>query len=347
MSCPNIQPMKAFVVEGSRASVEERAVPRPGPGEALVRVLIAGICNTDLEIMKGYMGFAGIVGHEFVGVCEEAPAGYEALAKKRVVGEINLACRDCETCAGGGARGRNHCPRRSVLGILGKDGSYAEWLTLPAANLHVVPDGVSTENAAFAEPLAAAFRVVEQGIVGESDRVAVVGDGKLGLLIAEVLGRRAPATALFGRHPDKMALVSAPVEKALAADALPTRAATFDVVVDATGSPSGLDLSRQLCRPLGTLVLKSTCAAGADFNTAPFVIDELRILGSRCGPFKPALDLLAAGLDLTPLISATFTLDRAAEAVARASQKGTMKVHIRASPDDAPLAEVDGDAPEL
>jgi threonine dehydrogenase-like Zn-dependent dehydrogenase len=174
--------MKAFVVKGDTAELQDVAVPSPGAGECVVRVLIAGVCNTDLEIMKGYMGFAGIVGHEFVGVCEQAAAGHEHLVGKRVVGEINLACSRCDvcsTCAGGGDRARNHCPTRTVLGILGKDGTYCEQLTLPAANLRVVPDSVSSENAAFAEPLAAAFRIVEQKLIRPGDRVAIVGDGKV------------------------------------------------------------------------------------------------------------------------------------------------------------------------
>ena len=190
--------------------------------------------------------------------------------------------------------------------------------------------------------LAAACRIVEQGLVEPCDRVAVVGDGKLGLLIAEVLGRhvhaltpKAPPLVLLGRHTSKMGLLSADagVETALAADALPARAACFDVVVDATGSPAGLGLARQLLRPLGTLVLKSTCAAGADFNTAPFVVDELKVVGSRCGPFPPALKLLEGGLDLTKLIDATYPLAEAADAVAKAATKGTMKVQIRVSAD--------------
>lgn len=326
--------MRGFVVDGDSASLVQVAKPSPREGEALVRVLIAGICNTDLEIMKGYMGFAGVVGHEFVGVCLSAPAGFEHLVKQRVVGEINLACGACGTCETGGARARNHCERRTVLGIVNKHGTYADYLTLPARNLHVVPDCVSTENAAFAEPLAAACRVEEQGLVTSGQRVAVVGDGKLGILIAEVLGRRNDTT-LFGRHPEKMALVTADVTIASANDPLPAR--SFDVVVDATGTPAGLDAARQLCRPLGTLVLKSTCAAGTAFNTAPFVVDELKVIGSRCGPFEPALDLLAKGLDLTPLISATFPLAEVAEAVELAKRKGTMKVQIRCCADDAAL----------
>jgi len=337
------QSQQGFVVAGSAASLQAIPVPTPKEGEAVVRVLIAGVCNTDLEIMKGYMGFAGVVGHEFVGVCESAPPGHEALVGKRVVGDINLVCGDavgCFTCGCGFARARNHCPKRTVLGIVAKDGTYQERLTLPVANLHLVPDGVSTENAAFAEPLAAAFRIVEQQLVGPADSVAVVGDGKLGILIAEVLGRYLAKQGttkllLIGRHPEKMNLVSAAaaIETAPADSVLPAKLASFDVVVDATGSPAGLDLARQLCRPLGTLVLKSTCAAGADFNTAPFVVDELRVVGSRCGPFAPALELLASGLDLAPLISATFPLDQVDAAVAMAGTKGTMKVQLRVSAD--------------
>eukprot|EP00929_Paragymnodinium_shiwhaense_P044559 TRINITY_DN22841_c0_g1_i1.p1 TRINITY_DN22841_c0_g1~~TRINITY_DN22841_c0_g1_i1.p1 ORF type:complete len:338 (-),score=51.22 TRINITY_DN22841_c0_g1_i1:155-1168(-) len=332
--------MPCFVVSGDTASIQEKPKPTPGPEECLVRVLIAGVCNTDLEIMKGYMGFAGVVGHEFVGVCETAPAGHEALVGKRVVGEINLACRasSCGTCARKDDRSRNHCPTRTVLGILFKDGTYAQYLTLPVHNLLVVPDNVTTENAAFAEPLAAACRITEQGLIAAGDKTAIVGDGKLGLLIAEVLGRHAAATGcpppvLFGRHEAKMKLLSAAskVNAALADTALPEKAGFFDVVVDATGSPAGLDLSRQLCRPMGTLVLKSTCAAGTEFNTAPFVIDELKVIGSRCGPFQPALDMLASGLDLTPLIAKTFPLSEAAEAVKLAGTKGTMKVQLRVS----------------
>ena len=297
------------------------------------------------------VGFAGIVGHEFVGIVETAPPGHESLLGKRVVGDINLICRDtgaCYTCACGLApgaaavlfeRARNHCPKRTVLGILNKDGVYCERLTLPVANLHLVPDNVSTENAAFAEPLAAAFRITEQGLIQPTDRVAVVGDGKLGILIAEVVGRHIAKTpggtkpVLFGRHQDKMDLVTADaqIETSMANSALPERAGQFDTVVDATGSPAGLDLARALCRPLGTLVLKSTCAAGTDFNTAMYVVDELKIVGSRCGPFPPALALMASGLDLTPLITATYPLEKAVEAVEKARTKGTMKVQIRVS----------------
>eukprot|EP00962_Isochrysis_galbana_P022021 scaffold6532_cov116-Isochrysis_galbana.AAC.11 len=331
---------QAFVVSGSSCSLCERPVPTPAAGEALVRVLIAGVCNTDLEILKGYMGFNGVVGHEFVGLVESAPEGHEALVGKRVVGDINLACRQpsCHTCARGGDRARNHCPNRMVLGILGKDGTYASYLTLPVPLLHVVPDSVSTENAAFAEPLAAACRIVEQQLVAPGESVAVVGDGKLGLLIAEVLARYAsangcPPPVLVGRHPDRLRLLpsAAGLRFLSAADASPTHDKHFDVVVDATGSPAGLALCTALTLPMGTLVLKSTCAAGADFNTAPFVIHELKIAGSRCGPFPEALRMLEGGLDLTPLVDATLPLSQAQEAVDRAGSNGTLKVQIRVS----------------
>jgi len=335
--------MDAFVVRDGSATIETVPVPTPAAGECLVRVLIAGVCGTDLEILQGYKeGFSGVLGHEFVGVCETAPVEYEQLVGKRVVGDINLACSDCSSCAvcaAGGDRARNHCPCRTVLGILKKDGTYARYLTLPAANLHIVPDCVRTENAAFAEPLAAAFRIIEQGVIEQSDRVAIVGDGRLGLMISECIGRHMAGSAhrpmLFGRHAEKMKLLSAAanVNTALATDALPSHAAAFDVVVDATGNPNGIIFSRQLCRPLGTLVLKSTCAGDTTLNTAPFVIDELRVVGSRCGPFEPALALLADGLDLTPLIEATFPLEEVGAAVARAGTKGTMKVQLRCSCD--------------
>mmetsp|Transcript_16031 Transcript_16031/g.41543 ORF Transcript_16031/g.41543 Transcript_16031/m.41543 type:complete len:327 (+) Transcript_16031:131-1111(+) len=322
--------MKAWVVRGGSAEVEQVPVPVPDKNEALIKTLIVGMCNTDLEIMKGYKGFSGILGHEFVGEvtqCESKPE----LVGKRVVGEINLACcnvDECTVCAKGGVRARNHCRNRTVLGILKKDGTYAEFLTLPVRNLFVVPDGVTTENAAFTEPLAAALRIREQGVVRPGDGVAVVGDGKLGLLCAITLAIDGHHPVLIGRHPEKMALAKG-VNAVMAADALPKHAGAFDVVVDATGNPEGLALSQQLCCPLGTLVLKSTCAAGATFNTAPYVIDELKVVGSRCGPFDAALEVLGGGLDLTPLITETVPFSEVDRAVALAGTKGTLKVQLR------------------
>ena len=317
----------------SEGAVEQIPIPVPKRGEALVRVLRAGICNTDLEIMKGYMGFSGVLGHEFVGIVEQfAEDGVpeqqrRRLAGKRVVGDINLACAECSVCARRNDRSRNHCPTRTVLGILAKDGTFAEYLTLPVVNLHLVPDGVTDEQAVFCEPLAAACRVVEQGLARNSDdgsfgEIAILGDGKLGLMVAEVLGREhirwmaasttssstackiVPAPILFGKHAHKLAFVkSSGVECRLVSELYDKDKSNntvsaeymgkFDVVVDATGSPSGLSLASSMCRPMGTLVLKSTCADGEAFNAAPFVINELRVVGSRCGPFPEALRLLA------------------------------------------------------
>ena len=324
------------------------AVPTAGPKEALVRVLRAGVCNTDLEICKGYMGFQGVLGHEFVGVVEALGAecaddGADTvrdLIGKRVVGDINVACRDfegCATCARRDATARNHCPTRTVLGILNKDGTYAEYLTLPTANLHVVPDAMTSATALFVEPLAAACRVVEQGLVAHGDRVAIIGDGKLGLLVAEVMGRQrlAARPVLFYRHAWKAKFVEDVVDTHLSPPGQ-RFFRSFDVVVDATGSPSGLEAARTLVVPTGTIVLKSTCAAGAGFNAAPFVIDELRIVGSRCGPFDAALALLSEDgtansvprLDVEKYVTNTFPLKQADEALAAAQAKDTMKVQI-------------------
>ncbi len=329
----------AYVVSKTDGTALQKNYPIPKlvSDEALIRVLIAGVCNTDLEIIQGYADFSGILGHEFVGIVERAPPNCESLQGERVVGEINITCGGCYSCEIGGSLARNHCEKRKVVGIRHRNGTYCEYLALPVRNLYKVPDNVRTENAAFVEPLAAACRIIEQGVVDANDRVAIVGDGKLGLLVAEVMGRhvKGQRPVLLGRHQRKLALVSdeAKVDTMLVSDALPSRAAKFDVVIDATGSPAGLDISRQLCRPLGTLVLKTTCAMGTSFNTAPFVIHEIRVVGSRCGPYEPALRMLADGLDLTPLIEATFPLSKVSDAVEIAGSKGTLKVQIRCSED--------------
>lgn len=282
------------------------------------------------------MGFSKIVGHEFVGVVEKAGRDAAAMEGKRVVGEINIACETCNVCAGGGVKARNHCPNRSVLGILNKDGCYASHAVLPARNLWEVPQSISDVNATFVEPLAAACRIVEQGCLSGREAVAVIGDGKLGLLVAEVVGREVQkhggdhgAPMLFGRHPNKMAKVSR-------ASGVSTEHASnaggyegqFDVVVDVTGTPEGITTAKSLCKPLGTIVLKSTCAAPADFNTAPFVVDEVTVKGSRCGPFGPALRLLEGGLDLSGHVSAEYPLKKAVEAVEKCKERDCLKVHI-------------------
>lgn len=316
--------MLAVHLDG-RGGIETRDVDDPAwPGEARVRVLIAGICSTDLELKAGYMGFRGTPGHEFVGIVESAPVGFERLAGKRVVGEINAACGDCELCR---AELGRHCPRRTVLGILGRSGSLAQTLWLPPANLRIVPDRLATERALFTEPVAAAFEIVEQVAVG-GRRVLVMGDGKLGALAARVLALRGAAVTVLGRHPRKLApLAEAGVETKTSVEQLTSK--RFDIVVEATGTPAGFEAALALVRPRGTLVLKSTCAASKPIDLAPVVIDEITVVGSRCGPFTPALEALALG-DLRPeeTIDARFPLGDAASAFEAAAAAGVRKVVV-------------------
>ena len=352
--------MLAFVVSGSSGSVQ--IIPKPTldePGFALIRVLRAGVCNTDLEILQGYMGFQGVLGHEFVGIVEDVfdkdSTSIEWIGR-RVCGDINVGCNVCGICLnkanshGPCQMSRNHCPHRTVLGILNRNGTMAEYLTLPIRNLHVVPSDVSDEVAVFAEPLAAACRIIEQGLILETDKVAILGDGKLGLMIAEVLGRAyGNNVTIFGKHPQKLDMVKASgVDCRLVDEAKDAKngsvtaehAAKYDVVVEATGSPAGLTLASELCRPMGTLVLKSTCAAGEPFNAAPFVIHELKIVGSRCGPIDKALELLELKDDTKPLnvekyITKVFPLTQADEGIKFAAERSTMKVQIICSREEA------------
>jgi threonine dehydrogenase-like Zn-dependent dehydrogenase len=286
-----------------------------------VRVLVAGICNTDIEILKGYMGFRGIIGHEFVGLVEECAE--ERLLGRRVVGEINAGCGRCDYCLKGLER---HCPARSVLGILGRDGAMAEYLTLPVRNLHVVPDGVADEEAVFAEPLAAAFEISEQVHVVPSSRVLVMGDGKLGLLAAMALGLACADVTVLGKHGDKLEIAARRNLKTAMPGALAMERA-YDVVVEATGTAGGLQTALGLVRPRGTVVLKSTVAGATEMNLSPIVIDEITVVGSRCGPFAPALRALSGRLvDVRPLVTGIFPFERAREAFERARQKGSLKV---------------------
>jgi len=293
-------------------------VPRPEPGdEALVRVTLSGICNTDLEIVRGYAGFEGTIGHEFVGIVEEAPDAPE-LVGKRVVGEINAGCGECETCLAGDPR---HCPKRSVLGIVGRDGAHAEYLRLPSRNLLVVPDAVSDEQAVFAEPLAAAFRISEQVTIEPETKVAVIGDGKLGLLCAMSLGRKSENMTLIGKHPEKMAIANDFCNGTAMPDAIGREMIrNFDVVVEASGSESGFLTAVDLVRPRGKIVLKSTFNGTPSWPASRVVVDEITVVGSRCGRFGPALDLLAAGkVPVQRLISETLPLSQGVEAMARAA----------------------------
>ena len=285
-------------------------------GEVVLRVRSVGICDTDLQIVRGYMGFRGVLGHEFVGVDAQG---------QRYVAEINNACRRCAACVAGRT---SHCPHRTVLGIVDHDGAMADEVAVPRANLHAVPEAVEDHRAVFVEPLAAAFQVIEQVRVTDTDRVAVLGDGKLGILCARVLRTVAPHVTLVGRHAHKLALAGDTITQRRSSELSDARH-TFDVVVDATGSPSGLEDAVRLTRPRGTVVLKTTVAGPHALSLAPVVIDELTVVGSRCGPFARAIDALARDLvDVRSLVSEVFPLDRAEEAFACASTRGVAKVVI-------------------
>jgi len=283
-------------------------------------VQLAGICATDLELARGYMGFEGIPGHEFVGVIERSADA--ASVGKRVVGEINAACGHCDRCLAGAER---HCAQRTVLGIAGRDGAFAEYLTLPQHNLHTVPEGVADRAAVFTEPLAAALRILEQSRIDGDARIVVLGDGKLGLLVAAVMVHAGAHTTVVGRHTDSLAIARGWGASVFLDESFsPDRSA--DVVVDATGNADALSRALAAVRPLGTVVLKTTVAGRHQLDLAPVVIDEITVLGSRCGPFAPALEFLAGGFDPTPLIDGRYPLSAALTAFDRAAQPGTGKV---------------------
>ncbi|HZB47315.1 MAG TPA: alcohol dehydrogenase catalytic domain-containing protein [Pyrinomonadaceae bacterium] len=319
--------MKALRFENGRLGVADVAAPGR-EGEALVRVRLAGVCNTDLEIVRGYAGFEGTLGHEFVGEVERAPGAPE-LEGRRVVGEINAGCGRCQLCRAGDTR---HCPARTVLGIVGRDGAFAEYLQLPAVNLLPVPDEVPDERAVFTEPLAAACGIVERAKVETETRVAVIGDGKLGLLCAQALKATTGAgVTLVGRHDGKLGIARERGVHTLKADELPASfERAFDVAVEASGSPAGFQTALRLLRPRGTLVLKSTFHGSTELTLAPVVVDEVSIVGSRCGRFKPALELLRRGaVETDALISDEFPLSEGPRAFERAAEPGVLKVLLR------------------
>ena len=300
---------------------EDLPTPEPGPGEALIRVRLAGICATDLEMVRGYYPFTGIPGHEFVGEVVAAPDAPQWVGQ-RVVGEINITCGTCRFCRMGMP---THCENRTVLGILGHDGVFAEYVTLPLTNLHPVPDNVPDEMAVFTEPLAAALEIQQQVHIRPTDRVLVVGVGRLGQLIAWTLSLTGAEVSAVVRRPRQRELLAPYGVQPLTADEVPSRA--MDVVVEATGNPEGLALAKRALRPRGTLVLKSTYADQTTLNLAPFVVDEVNVVGSRCGPFAPALRHLAQKrLDPRPLIEARYPLDQGTKAFAHAAQPGVFKV---------------------
>ena len=319
--------MKALRYENGQLKLAETAAPLAETGEAVVRVTLAGICNTDVEIARGYAGFEGTLGHEFVGVVESAPD--DSLVGRRVVGEINAGCGRCELCAGGDAR---HCPRRTVLGIVGRDGAFAQYLRLPQVNLLPVPDEVEDARAVFAEPLAAACGIMERVEIRRDMRVAVVGDGKLGLLSAQAVRAQSGASVtLVGRHENKLRIARGRgVETAFAHELPPECSGAFDVVVEASGAGGGFALAVKLTRPRGTLVLKSTFHGATEIDAARIVVDEISVVGSRCGRFTPALELLARdAVDVSSLVSDEYALGEGVRAMQRATESGVLKVLLR------------------
>lgn len=318
--------MKALRFVGGHLALNNIPIP-DNPSEALVRVTKSGICNTDIEILSGYAGFTGTIGHEFVGVVEQASDAPQ-LVGKRIVGEINAGCGVCEKCVAGDTR---HCPTRTVLGIVGRDGAHAEYLQLPSRNLIAIPDNVSDEQAVFAEPLAAAYGITEQVDIVNETRVAVIGDGKLGLLCAMSLALRSQNVTLIGKHADKMAIAHKRGVEAIELNTLTgLMNSHFDVVVEASGSESGFATALDLVRPRGKIVLKSTFHGSPVWAASRVVVDEITIVGSRCGRFAPALDLLARGVVKTEdLISDEFSLSDGVFAMEHAAKKGVLKVLLR------------------
>lgn len=307
--------MIAVHIENGAVSITEAPIPECPHGYALIRLIYGGICSTDLHLQRGYYGFVGRPGHEFVGEVDG----------RKVVGEINLACHHCDWCARGLAR---HCPTRTVLGIVKQPGAFAEYLTLPERNLFTVPENVSAEHAVFTEPVAAACEILDQVHIPHGAEVAVLGDGKLGLLVAQVLQIHGARVKLFGRHAGKMRLLEQLGVEWAIADCSTGR---FDFVVDATGSSAGMEQAVAMTRPRGTLILKSTVHDRISLDTAPIIVNEITLVGSRCGRFEPALELLASGkLILDPLIEHRYRLAEAPQAFGKAAEKGVLKVLLQA-----------------
>jgi alcohol dehydrogenase len=313
--------MKALFFDG-KLSLREVAKPQRAPGEALIQVLLAGICGTDREIVKGYSGFRGILGHEFVGRAVECDD--PTWIGQRIVGEINLACGRCEWCTRNLGR---HCPHRTVLGIVHRDGVFAEFVTLPVRNLHRVPDEVSDQAATFVEPLAAAAEILEQMPLAPGTRVAIVGDGRLGLLTAQVLRHAGAEVTLVGRHGWKLDLARPWGVGVVSEGGEELAPSSFPVTIEATGSPRGLDRALRLVEPRGTVVMKSTFHGGAQFDATKLVVDEVTLLGSRCGVFGPALEMLRLGqVTVHHLVNKVFPLELGLEAFAYLDQTSALKV---------------------
>lgn len=320
--------MKAIVFDKELKLDNNYPKPVPKEGEALIRVTLAGICNTDYEITKGYMGYVGVLGHEFVGVVEDVNGEDKSLIGKRVVAEISYGCDDpnCEWCA---KKNYRHCPNRHTLGIWRKDGCMAEYMTMPTKVLFEIPDNVSDEQAVFVEPLAAACEITEQLHIEPTQKVLVLGDGKLGLTTALTLNAQNFDVLLVGKHQNKLDIASAQgVKTQLLDEFIPQK--IYDVVVEATGTASGFETSIALTKPRGVLVLKSTVASGKELNLAPIVIDEITVLGSRCGQFGPAIRLLKNHrIDFKPFITKTYSIDEAIEAFEANKSKESLKILIK------------------
>jgi threonine dehydrogenase-like Zn-dependent dehydrogenase len=313
--------MRALTFDGTTATARDVPKPELAQDSALVRVTLAGVCNTDLELVKGYMGFRGVLGHEFVGVVEEGPEEWRG---ERVVGEINFACESCPICYEGLQR---HCPSRRVMGIIDADGSFAEYVNVPIANLHTVPKSVSDDVAVFAEPLAAAFEVLEQVHVMPNQHCVVLGDGKLGLLVAQVLRQAGAHVLAVGHHRENLDILARrDIETVEESD---WNRAPASLVVDTTGSPEGLLNAVSATRPRGTVVLKSTTATKTNMDLSSIVVNEIRVVGSRCGPFPPAMRALETGsIEVTSLITHRSSLNDAEDALRRAGERGQLKVLI-------------------
>jgi len=314
--------MKALYFDKELKLLDNVSIPRK-PDEALIRITMAGVCNTDLEIIKGYMGFKGILGHEFIGIVEES--NNKDFIGKRVCGEINCPCGNCYFCKNNMP---THCPNRTVLGIFNRDGVFCEYTTLPEKNLYVLEDYIEDEVAVFVEPIAAAYEILEQISIKPTDNIIILGDGKLGLLIAKVISLFTKNLLVVGKHENKLNILKNTGINTKLLDQIDNL--TANIIIESTGSPQGISLALNTVCPRGTIVLKTTIADNFNINLSKAVINEINIIGSRCGPFKPAIKALKNNLiDVKPLITEIFDFDNAIEAVKKAQQKDSLKVLLR------------------
>lgn len=320
--------MRAVIFDGSLRLEKNYPEPAPQKGEALIKTSLVGICNTDIEITRGYMNFKGILGHEFVGIVEEVKTSGENLKNligERIVGEINCGCGRCSYCRSGN---RNHCPNRKVLGIYRKDGAMADYLTLPFENLHTIPEEISNEEAVFIEPLASAFEILEQVKINKKSKILIMGDGKLGLLAGLVLSNYYNNVIVLGKHKNKLKILEKEgIKTILLPEVKPEK--NFDLVIDATGSQKALETALMFAKPQGTIVMKTTVAEKRLIDLNPAVIDEIKIIGSRCGPFEKTIEALKKKMfNVKPLISKIFKANNALDAFKYASKRDTIKVLI-------------------